>query len=310
LPSTRYALRFISGKYQGGEFPLRLEREFVIGRSTDVDMILVEDMVSRRHARILPVDGLFEIEDLDSTNGTFVNGEKIKRTRLKEGDRILIGTSILRLIAAEGSGPSETASEVRKRLEQSAARRATNVNMRMTGVIQEIPLPDLMQLLSTSRKSGVLVIHSEANRGQIYFRKGQIYHAVIEDAPEVRAHKAICRMLAWETGTFVLEPPDDKELAEELSESTEGLLIEGMRQLDEVRRILPRLPPRQSLLSVPTPLSPPLRDLKPAELDVVQLVLNSGGKLQTVLDKSPQSDIEVLTAVLSLLEREYLVSSR
>lgn len=36
-----FALRFISGKYQGGEFPLPPEREIVIGRSSDLDMVLV-----------------------------------------------------------------------------------------------------------------------------------------------------------------------------------------------------------------------------------------------------------------------------
>src|SRR4029079_13622012 len=38
----RFALRFISGKYQGGEFPLRMNREIIIGRSSDLDMVLVE----------------------------------------------------------------------------------------------------------------------------------------------------------------------------------------------------------------------------------------------------------------------------
>ena len=47
-----FALRFISGKYQGGEFPLPPDREIVIGRSSDLDMVLVEDMVSRKHAKI------------------------------------------------------------------------------------------------------------------------------------------------------------------------------------------------------------------------------------------------------------------
>ena len=37
----RFALRFISGKYQGGEFPLRTNREIIIGRSSDLDMVLV-----------------------------------------------------------------------------------------------------------------------------------------------------------------------------------------------------------------------------------------------------------------------------
>src|SRR5690606_3435530 len=52
----RYALRFISGKYQGGEFPLRMNREIIIGRSSDLDMVLVEDMVSRKHAKISTTD--------------------------------------------------------------------------------------------------------------------------------------------------------------------------------------------------------------------------------------------------------------
>ncbi|HEX4513578.1 MAG TPA: FHA domain-containing protein, partial [Polyangiaceae bacterium] len=103
-----YVLRFISGKYQGGEFPVTANKEIIVGRSSDLDMVLVEDMVSRKHARInLQADGIW-IEDLGSTNGTFVNGEKIKRARLKEGDRILIGTSILKVIAGDGSPESTT----------------------------------------------------------------------------------------------------------------------------------------------------------------------------------------------------------
>ena len=49
---TAWALRFISGKYQGGEFPLKIDKQVVIGRSSELDMVLVEDMVSRKHAKI------------------------------------------------------------------------------------------------------------------------------------------------------------------------------------------------------------------------------------------------------------------
>jgi pSer/pThr/pTyr-binding forkhead associated (FHA) protein len=91
--ATRLALRFISGKYQGGEYPLEDGRQIVIGRSSDLDMVLVEEMVSRRHAQISMSGGAITIEDLGSTNGTFVNGEKIQHASLREGDRVLVGTT-------------------------------------------------------------------------------------------------------------------------------------------------------------------------------------------------------------------------
>src|SRR5882757_8278844 len=97
---TRFGLRFISGKYQGGEYALAEGQEIVIGRSSELDMVLVEEMVSRKHARIALNDGVISIADLGSTNGTFVNGEKVDQGTLKEGDRVLIGTNILKVVAA------------------------------------------------------------------------------------------------------------------------------------------------------------------------------------------------------------------
>ncbi|MFL5374027.1 MAG: FHA domain-containing protein, partial [Myxococcales bacterium] len=96
-----FALRFISGKYQGGEYPLPDTGELVIGRSSELDMVLIEDMVSRKHAKLTLGGPELTISDLGSTNGTFVNGEKVTSSPIKEGDRILIGTSILKLVSIE-----------------------------------------------------------------------------------------------------------------------------------------------------------------------------------------------------------------
>src|SRR6516225_12484476 len=104
--SAQWALRFISGKYQGGEFPLRPHREIIIGRSSDLDMVLVEDMVSRKHAKITTDETTVTIQDLGSTNGTFVNGEKVRKADLKDGDRILIGTSIIKIVYVDGEATS------------------------------------------------------------------------------------------------------------------------------------------------------------------------------------------------------------
>jgi pSer/pThr/pTyr-binding forkhead associated (FHA) protein len=63
-----------------------------IGRATGADFIVDAALVSRVHCRltVLP-GGELEIKDLDSTNGTFVNGQRVKRSSLKEGDRLGVG---------------------------------------------------------------------------------------------------------------------------------------------------------------------------------------------------------------------------
>lgn len=299
---TQYALRFISGKYQGGEFPLRMDREIVIGRGSDLDMVLVEDMVSRRHARIFSDGGEITIEDLGSTNGTFVNGEKIKRVRLKEGDRILVGTSIIKLVVVD---QALSDGEARSRMQAVSTRRPSTSGRPMSGTIDEIPLPDLLQLLSQSRKSGVLAIRGASGFGKIYFRKGRIYYASIDDSFDLSPTKAIYRLLAWRSGAFELQPPDDKEFLEEINESTEALLMEGMRQMDELGRLENELPGAGAMYSLSSPLVPPLRDLSPEELDTLQLVHNYG-QIQTVLDKSPFSDLETYENLIELIKKEFL----
>jgi pSer/pThr/pTyr-binding forkhead associated (FHA) protein len=305
VPTPAYALRFISGKYQGGEFPLRMDREIIVGRSSELDMVLVEDMVSRKHAKIATAGEQIVIQDLGSTNGTFVNGEKIKKVRLKEGDRILIGTSIIKLVAVDSS-QVVTEGEARQRLEATGQRRnVSGANKPMSGSIDEIPLPDLLQLLSTSRKSGVLSVRGEGGHGRIYLRKGQIYYATIDDSYDLSPRKAAFRMLTWATGTFELEPPDEKSVLEEIQESTEALLMEGMRQLDEYHRIEPELPARQDPLGLSSPLQAALRDLQPAELDTLQLVINYG-QFQAVLDRSSRTDMETAQTLLALIQKDYV----
>jgi hypothetical protein len=190
-------------------------------------------------------------------------------------------------------------------MDQSAQRRPSGPGRPMSGSIEEIPLPDLLQLLSTSRKSGVLSIRGDSGLGKIYLRKGQIYYASIDDSFDLAPRKAVYRLLTWQSGTFELEPPDERDVLEEIKESTEALLMEGVRQLDELRRIEAELPPRSSMLAMIHPLQPPLKELSPAELDAFQTVLNYG-TLQAVLDKSTLTDLETAQSIVSLMQRGYI----
>ncbi|MBK6462919.1 MAG: diguanylate cyclase [Myxococcales bacterium] len=67
--------------------------ETVLGRSNTADLRLTDDGISRRHARILKAGSDVVIEDLNSANGTMVNGELITQRVLKNGDKISIGAS-------------------------------------------------------------------------------------------------------------------------------------------------------------------------------------------------------------------------
>ncbi len=301
-PAKAFALRFISGKYQGGEFPLPPQGEIVIGRSSELDMVLVEDMVSRRHSKITVATDQIFIQDLGSTNGTFVNGEKIKRARLHEGDRILIGTSIIKLVATESA---QDLGAARAQMEDVAAGKRTSQVRTMTGSIAEVPLPDLLQLFNASKKSGVLVVRTDADVGKIYLDKGNVVYAAINDNYDVSPQKSFIRVMTWEQGTFDMDPPEDREFLEPLQMGTEAILMEAMRQIDEVRRLGPDMPPMHSTLSLAMPLIPPLRDLSPEELDVLQLSFNYG-HVETVLNKSLASDLQTSEILVKLLKSGYL----
>jgi pSer/pThr/pTyr-binding forkhead associated (FHA) protein len=310
--TAQWALRFISGKYQGGEFPLRPNREIIIGRSSDLDMVLVEDMVSRKHAKITTDDHAVTIQDLGSTNGTFVNGEKVRKADLKDGDRILIGTSIIKIVYVDGestSTSSMTETEARSKMAVTANKRAAPKSM--AGSIEEIPLPDLLQLLSTSRKSGVLVVRSEAEGtthvGKLFLRKGQTYFANLENQPSVGPRKAFVRMLSWAQGSFELEPPDESPVLEEMDESTEALLMEGMRQLDEYRVLLDKLPEMAAPIGVARPLKGKLRDLSPAELDVFQAAMEAK-TVGSLFDQSALTDLAIAQGLTGLFEKGYLLA--
>jgi hypothetical protein len=71
------------------------KRRMVIGRSKDCDIHIEDPNVSRRHAEIRREGATYWLIDLGSTNGTDVNGRRSRRTKLRNGDQILVGTTAL-----------------------------------------------------------------------------------------------------------------------------------------------------------------------------------------------------------------------
>lgn len=310
-----YVLKFISGKYQGGEFPLEMNQELLIGRSSDLDMVLVEDMVSRHHATISCLDNEIWVEDVGSTNGTFVNGEKITRVRLKEGDRILIGTSIIKLVYEEASSADQGQGQsMFQGGERHGAGGRTNPPQHtqhgtlsgvLSGMIDQVPLPDLLQLFGSSKKSGCLIINTPDSEGRVYLREGRVYAAIINDNTDTPMEKAFYRMMTWSTGTFLLDTSIEEEFENAIDMAVESLMMEGMRILDEITNLGPEVPEYSAHMHLPVPLVPPLRNLTPELLDTLQLIHNYG-RVETVLNKSLASDLETLQDVVYLIKHDFV----
>jgi hypothetical protein len=71
--------------------------EILVGRSSSCDLVLHDSNVSRRHAQLFFREGRWIILDLDSTNGTYINGDRVQRSELLPGDLLALGTEQLQV---------------------------------------------------------------------------------------------------------------------------------------------------------------------------------------------------------------------
>ncbi len=91
---ARSTLRYKRKDGSQSEFPLG-ERTITLGRGAECDLVLSDDRASRTHCGIRSWDGDFYLKDLDSKNGTFVNGQRIDGlVKLSPGDRIRVGALV------------------------------------------------------------------------------------------------------------------------------------------------------------------------------------------------------------------------
>ena len=96
-------LEILNGGFEGMTYDLDSD-EVVIGRNPTTDITLLDEGISREHALVLfDEDGPgYVIEDLASTNGTKVNGKRIRSMPLTEGDEIQIGQTLFRFVLVKG----------------------------------------------------------------------------------------------------------------------------------------------------------------------------------------------------------------
>src|SRR5207245_6290550 len=162
------------------EIPLDKPR-FKISRKPDNDLVIDNPVVSGHHALIVSEEGVFFIEDLGSTNGTFVNDAKVQKEKLKNSDCIVVGKHVLIYqdeIAAPPPPPDEAESDKTVILEtakQKELLKAVHGTMKTDAVGGK-----------TTEKVGRLTVVSEETDRKEYELTGRLTVIGAEDTATVK----------------------------------------------------------------------------------------------------------------------------
>jgi len=111
--------------------------------------------------------------------------------------------------------------------------------MAFQGSLKELPLPDIIQLVSVSGKTGMFALERPGHaKGEIYLRGGQIVHARVG---ELAGEEAIYELAIWSDGDFLFTP-DKTSPTTSIKKSNTNLLMEAARRIDEWQVLSKKIP--------------------------------------------------------------------
>jgi CheY-like chemotaxis protein len=172
------------------------------------------------------------------------------------------------------------------------------------GDLKQISLPDLLQIFSLNRKDGVLALSHDKQKGYVHLLEGQVVSARLG---RIVAEKAFFRMLLWDYGKFRFTP-GNPQTEKHIDTATDQLLLEGMRQNDEMLAQMATFPASDKLLELAVPTEHLPKGLRPGTLEIIEL-LDGETHVSHIVDNSSRSDYEVLQVLRALLEKGLLKES-
>ena len=167
---------------------------------------------------------------------------------------------------------------------------------RFSGSLSDIGVVDLIQTIEMGRKSGRISFSRDQVQGSIFFRNGKVIDA---EAGPLKGEAAVYRLLVWNEGTFEMEF-GEQTLADVVTLSTQGLLMEGMRRVDEWSRFSEQLPPLNTRFDIDAAsLIDRLSEI-PDEANTILKLLDGKHTLLQVIDRSDFGDLEALSFISKL----------
>jgi len=120
---------------------------------------------------------------------------------------------------------------------------------KFSGRLDQLSLADLIESFGVERKTGILTVSNGRRTGQLYFRKGLVVNANLDD---FKSEQAIYQMLPWESGYFNMIFRDI-DVPDKISISNLGLLLQGIKRLEIREKLVEQLPsPKTSFTISPT----------------------------------------------------------
>lgn len=192
--------------------------------------------------------------------------------------------------------------EVLSRIEHVFRRSEAAKNLRgdakeIEGSLSQLSIPDLLQILSMNKRTGRMTLTRAGEQGEIAVAEGRPVNAKVG---RVEGEKAFFRLLAWIEGNFAFVPGPAPSRVR-IHRSMDDALLEGMRQNDEIARLLPQLPLRTARVQLaPDADLPP--EQHPVTAEVVELLRHTR-TLAEVVDLAPSTDLDVLAVLGTLLQK-------
>jgi hypothetical protein len=305
------ALLLLASEQQVFAFDLGEVGRIAIGRHESSDVHLSSRTVSMYHAEILQKEGSLVLRDLGSTNGTFVNGARVERVELANGDSILIGNHVLSLqikSAQESKdgfiryspGPDTLGPGTRGRILSINARGADAMKTLQASDPSDLSFPDLLRQLAGSPRSLRAVVEREGLRAFVVGHRRRIVHA---EVGAVSGEKALYRLFGWRQASYEIEAvARADELVRTIQLPLDALLMEGTEHALELGKLVAGLPPLAVPLRLKEDCPLPLTAHSPAEVEIFQAIVRHE-TIEKVLEKSPLTDVRVLRLVESLLRK-------
>jgi DNA-binding response OmpR family regulator len=177
-------------------------------------------------------------------------------------------------------------------------RAGADEEQRLLGNLTEITLMDLLQVLRMNRRSGLLELESEGRHGTLFLSEGEVVDA---EVGKFRGEKAFYRTLEWTAGKFEFRP-QQVVLKPRIKRPGENLILEGLRQLDEVVTLRARLAPPGTRLELVKRFEGSPERLKPVTREILKL-LQYFSSLDDILNQSAFLDLELCQTLALLVDR-------